>query len=166
MNLDLFENFHHQKFQQAVGRPITFVQENQSLSHQDVLRGLHYQSQQPQGKLLQVLQGHIYDVAVDIRQDSPSFGDYVGLELSAENHYQLWIPEGFAHGFLVLSEYAQVRYQLTNYWAPAYEQCILWNDPHINILWPSLSTPLIISDKDKQGRLLADHVEMRQESRL
>mgnify|MGYP000732867609 CR=1 FL=1 len=153
----MLENFHQQKFQQAVDNPIKFVQENVSLSHQHVLRGLHYQSQQPQGKLLQVLQGRIYDVAVDIRPSSPSFGCYVGLELSAESHCQLWIPEGFAHGFLVLSAHAQIRYQLTNYWSPVHEQCIVWNDPQLNIQWPIDAMAPIISEKDRHGQTLANH---------
>jgi len=130
------------------------VQDNHSRSARNVLRGLHYQIQQPQGKLVRVAAGEVFDVAVDLRRNSPTFGRWCGTVLSAENKRMLWIPEGFAHGFLVLSESADFLYKTTNYYAPAHERCISWNDPDIGIQWPSQEPPLV-SAKDQLGSLLA-----------
>ena len=146
-----FESFNHDKFESAIGRKIRFVQDNHSRSVKHVLRGLHYQIQQPQGKLVRVVQGEVYDVAVDLRKSSPSFGHWVGEILSAENKRQLWVPEGFAHGFVVLSETAEFLYKTTNYYSPAHERCILWNDTTLAIAWPDGITPSL-SGKDAQGK--------------
>ena len=148
-----FESFNQQQFAAAIGREIHFVQDNHSRSAKDVLRGLHYQIQQPQGKLVRVVQGAVFDVAVDIRQSSPTFGRWVGEILSAENKKQMWIPEGLAHGFLVLSESAEFLYKTTDYWAPAFERTLLWNDPTLAIQWP-ISTLPVLSAKDQSGDLL------------
>jgi len=145
-----FESFNQKAFNEATGLNVTFVQDNHSKSARNVLRGLHYQVQQPQGKLVRVVQGEVFDVAVDIRQGSPTFGQWVGEILSAENKRQLWIPEGFAHGFLTLSETAEFLYKTTDYYAPAYERCILWNDPDLGIDWQFDGTPSL-SNKDKNG---------------
>ncbi len=145
-----FESFNHAKFEQAIGRRVQFVQDNHSKSGKNVLRGLHYQTQQPQGKLVRVTQGEVFDVAVDVRQGSPTYGKWVAEVLSAENKKQLWIPEGVAHGFLVLSESAEFLYKTTDYYAPEYEHCILWNDETLNVDWP-LSSPPILSPKDAAG---------------
>lgn len=129
-----------------------FVQENHSLSGRGILRGLHYQIQQPQGKLVRVTRGRVYDVAVDMRRSSASFGQWVGVELSAENKLQLWVPEGFAHGFYVMSEHAEFVYKCTNYYAPQYERCLRWDDPSVAIAWPLLHGELPrISEKDAAG---------------
>lgn len=149
-----YESFNQRDFCEAIGQQVQFVQDNHSRSLKNVLRGLHYQIQQPQGKLVRVLQGKVYDVAVDIRRSSPTFGQAVGVELSAENYLQLWIPPGFAHGFLVLSESADFAYKTTDYWAAQYERCILWSDPALKIQWPMHATPLL-SPKDAAGVLLA-----------
>ncbi|MEB3902233.1 dTDP-4-dehydrorhamnose 3,5-epimerase [Pseudomonas putida] len=149
-----FESFNQRTFEAAVGAPVTFVQDNHSRSTKGVLRGLHYQIQNPQGKLVRVIQGEIFDVAVDLRRSSPTFGQWVGVHLSAENKHQLWIPEGFAHGFQVLSETAEVLYKTTDYYTPDHERCLAWNDPAIGIQWPSADPPLL-SEKDKLGKLLA-----------
>lgn len=152
-----FESFNAQKFCEAVGRETVFVQDNQSQSVCSVLRGLHYQVVKPQGKLVRVTQGEVYDVAVDIRCGSPTFGKWVGERLSADNRKQLWIPEGFAHGFLVLSETAQFQYKVTEYWHPEYERCIRYDDPDIAIRWPFPEAHLpILSAKDKMGTSLRD----------
>ena len=148
-----FESFNQQQFAAAIGREIHFVQDNHSRSAKDVLRGLHYQIQQPQGKLVRVVQGAVFDVAVDIRQSSPTFGRWVGEILSAENKKQMWIPEGLAHGFLVLSESAEFLYKTTDYWAPAFERTLLWNDPTLAIQWPVGTLP-VLSAKDQSGTLL------------
>jgi dTDP-4-dehydrorhamnose 3,5-epimerase len=148
-----FEAYNQQKFTQETGVSANFVQDNHSFSKQNVLRGLHYQIQQPQGKLVRVIAGTIFDVAVDIRKSSPTFGKWVGYELSAENKRLLWIPIGFAHGFLVLSETAEVLYKTTDYYAPQGDRTILWNDPDIAIDWP-LSAPPILSAKDEAGKSL------------
>lgn len=141
----------------AGGIPPTFVQENQSLSQRGVLRGLHYQIRQAQGKLVRVISGEIFDIAVDIRRSSPTFGQWIGIILSAENRQQLWIPVGFAHAFLVLSEQAEVVYKVTDYYAPEWERSILWNDPQIGIRWPLNDSSFpILSKKDLEGKLLAD----------
>jgi dTDP-4-dehydrorhamnose 3,5-epimerase len=152
-----FESFNQARFNEALGRPVTFVQDNHSRSARHVLRGLHYQIQQPQGKLVRVVAGEVFDVAVDLRKSSPTFGQWVGATLSAENKHQLWIPEGFAHGFVVLSESAEFLYKTTDYYAPEHERCLAWNDPTIGIDWP-LDAPPILSGKDQQGKLLA-HAE-------
>jgi len=149
-----FESFNQQRFEEAIGRSVNFVQDNHSRSIKAVLRGLHYQIQQPQGKLVRVTQGEVFDVAVDLRKSSPTFGQWVGETLSAENKKQLWIPEGFAHGFLVLSKTAEFLYKTTDYWAPEYERCLSWDDPNINIEWPNIAEPPTLSGKDQQGALL------------
>lgn len=145
-----FESFNHAKFEAAVGRRVNFVQDNHSRSIQGVLRGLHYQIQQPQGKLVRVVSGSVFDVAVDLRRSSPTFGQWVGEILSAENKKQLWIPEGFAHGFVVLSESAEFLYKTTDYWAPQFERSLLWNDADLAIAWPISSAPSL-SGKDANG---------------
>jgi dTDP-4-dehydrorhamnose 3,5-epimerase len=149
-----FESFNHARFEEAVGRPVRFVQDNHSKSTQGVLRGLHYQIQQPQGKLVRVVQGEVFDVAVDIRRSSPTFGQWVGAHLTAENKHQLWVPEGFAHGFVVLSDSAEFLYKTTDYYAPAHERSILWNDPALGIHWPQEMPPRL-SEKDKNGQTLS-----------
>ena len=131
-----FESFNQKAFNQATGLNLNFVQDNHSRSAKGVLRGLHYQIQQPQGKLVRVVRGAVFDVAVDVRKDSPTFGQWVGMELSEENHKQLWIPAGFAHGFVVLSDSADFLYKTTDYYSPSYERCLAWNDPKIRIEWP------------------------------
>lgn len=148
-----FESFNHAKFEAAIGRQVNFVQDNHSRSMQGVLRGLHYQIQQPQGKLVRVVAGSVFDVAVDLRRNSPTFGKWVGEVLSADNKKQLWIPEGFAHGFVVLSESAEFLYKTTDYWAPEFERSVLWNDTDLNISWPITTTPLL-SGKDANGTTL------------
>ena len=148
-----FESFNALDFAQATGLDVTFVQDNHSRSAQGVLRGLHYQLQQPQGKLVRVVRGAVFDVAVDIRRSSPTFGRWVGCELSEDNHRQLWVPPGFAHGFVVLSESADFLYKTTDYYAPAHERCIAWNDPDIGIAWPAGLAPQL-SAKDQAGVLL------------
>ena len=145
-----FESFNQRQFEQAINRDVTFVQSNHSRSAQHVLRGLHYQIKQPQGKLVRVVVGEVFDVAVDIRRSSTTFGQWVGETLSAENKKQLWVPEGFAHGFVVLSDYAEFLYKTTDYWAPEHERCILWNDPDLAINWPVNAAPRL-SDKDAAG---------------
>ncbi len=139
----------------AMGLPTHFMQDNHSGSRKGVLRGIHYQLHQPQGKLVRALRGEIFDVAVDLRQDSAQFGQWFGLVLSADNKRQLWIPPGFGHGFLVLSEFAEVSYKATELYAPAFERSILWNDPRIGIDWPLNGAPAL-SAKDQAGSLLAD----------
>ena len=149
------ESFNQRAYNQATGLEVEFVQDNHSRSARDVLRGLHYQLQQPQGKLVRVVHGAVFDVAVDIRKSSPHFGRWVGTELSEDNHRQLWIPPGFAHGFLVLSDSADFLYKTTDYYALEHERAILWNDPSIGIDWPLTTEPLL-STKDKVASLLAD----------
>ena len=145
-----FESFNHAKFEAAIGRQVTFVQDNHSKSVKGVLRGLHFQTSQPQGKLVRVAQGEVFDVAVDVRQGSPTYGKWLGEILSAENKKQLWIPEGLAHGFLVLSDTAEFLYKTTDYYAPQHERCIDWDDPTLSINWP-LNVPPILAQKDRQG---------------
>jgi dTDP-4-dehydrorhamnose 3,5-epimerase len=147
-----FESYNQQKFSELIGRKVTFVQDNHSRSVKDVLRGLHYQIQHPQGKLVRVVQGAVLDVAVDIRKSSPTFGQHLSMELSSENKRMMWIPEGFAHGFLVLTETAEFLYKTTNYWNREHERSILWNDPALKINWQQPSP--ILSPKDVQGSLL------------
>jgi dTDP-4-dehydrorhamnose 3,5-epimerase len=148
-----FESFNHARFEEAVGRPVRFVQDNHSKSIKGVLRGLHYQVQQAQGKLVRVVQGEVFDVAVDIRRSSPTFGKWVGAHLTAENKHQLWVPEGFAHGFVVLSDSAEFLYKTTDYYAPAHERSILWNDPDLRIQWPISSDPTLSSKDSNATRL-------------
>jgi dTDP-4-dehydrorhamnose 3,5-epimerase len=150
-----FESFNRRKFAELTGRDVDFVQDNHSRSVQNVLRGLHYQIQHPQGKLVRVVQGAVLDVAVDIRKSSPTFGQHVTVELSAENKRMLWIPEGFAHGFVVLSDTAEFLYKTTDYWFKEHERSILWNDPALNIDW-QLSNAPAISAKDAQGNVLVN----------
>jgi len=146
----LFESFNQKRFDEAVGRNVTFVQDNQSRSRKHVLRGLHYQIRRSQGKLVRVAVGEVFDVAVDLRRHSPNFGKYAAAVLSAENKKQIWIPEGFAHGFLVLSETADVLYKTTDYYAPDDERCVIWDDADIGIDWPRGIAP-ILSSKDRAG---------------
>jgi dTDP-4-dehydrorhamnose 3,5-epimerase len=145
-----FESFNQKRFEAATGQNIRFVQDNHSRSVKRVLRGLHYQIRRPQGKLLRVTAGEIFDVAVDLRRSSPTFGKFAGIVLSAENKKQLWIPEGFAHGYLVLSEVAEVLYKTTDYYSPEHERCLIWNDPEVGIDWPKDGEP-ILSAKDRLG---------------
>jgi dTDP-4-dehydrorhamnose 3,5-epimerase len=145
-----YESFNAKAFLEATGCDVQFVQDNHSKSAKNVLRGLHYQIQQPQGKLLRVAIGEVYDVAVDLRRSSDYFGQWVGVNLSAENRRQLWVPPGFAHGFLVMSENAEFLYKTTDYYAPAYERSLLWNDPELGIEWPIGEEP-ILSGKDQAG---------------
>ena len=149
-----YESFNARDFAQATGLDVHFVQDNHSKSAQGVLRGLHYQIQHPQGKLVRVVQGEVFDVAVDLRQSSPTFGQWVGVHLSAENHRQLWVPPGFAHGFVVLSESAEFLYKTTDYWYPEHERSLLWNDPEVGIAWPVQGQPLLAA-KDAAGKVLA-----------
>lgn len=150
-----YESFNQKAFQEATGLNVQFVQDNHSKSARNVLRGLHYQVQQPQGKLVRVVQGAVFDVAVDIRKDSKTYGQWVGEILSAENKKQLWIPAGLAHGFVVLSETAEFLYKTTDYYAPAHERCIAWNDPSLAIAWPIEGAPAL-SAKDATGRAFRD----------
>ena len=150
-----YESFNAREFSQITGLSVNFVQDNHSRSAKNVLRGLHYQIRQPQGKLVRVISGSIFDVVVDIRASSPFFGRWIGVELSAENRRQLWVPPGFAHGFVVTSNSAECLYKTTDYWSPEHERSILWNDPALAIEWPLTSEPML-SGKDSQGRLLAD----------
>lgn len=145
-----FESYNHAQFEAAVGRPVSFVQDNHSRSEKNVVRGLHYQIQQPQGKLVRVIAGEVFDVAVDLRRHSATFGQWFGVILSAENKKQLWVPEGFAHGFTVLSDSAEFLYKTTDYWAPQHERCIAWDDATLAIEWP-LAGPAVLSTKDAQG---------------
>jgi dTDP-4-dehydrorhamnose 3,5-epimerase len=150
-----FESFNHRDWVGKTGIDRAFVQDNHSRSIKGVLRGLHYQIQQAQGKLVRVTVGEVYDVAVDLRKSSPTFGKWIGLHLSAENKKQLWVPEGFGHAFVVLSDVAEFLYRTTDYYAPRHERCIIWDDPDIGIDWPIDFAP-ILSDKDAKGLLLRD----------
>ncbi len=150
-----FESFNQRQFNAAIGREVVFVQDNHSRSANNVLRGLHYQIQHPQGKLVRVVQGVVFDVAVDLRRASPTFGRHVGVELSAENKRMFWVPEGFAHGFVVLSDNAEFLYKTTDYWFPEYERTLAWNDAAINIAWPLQGQPAL-SGKDRLGLPLAE----------
>jgi dTDP-4-dehydrorhamnose 3,5-epimerase len=151
-----FESFNAKVFQDITGVNLPFVQDNHSKSGYGVLRGLHFQAQQPQGKLVRVVSGSVFDVAVDIRPDSPTRGQWVGEVLSSDNQRQLWIPPGLAHGFLVLSEYAEFLYKTTAYYAPQHERCIAWNDPRLDIRWPTINGGPVLSAKDAAGLSLAD----------
>lgn len=146
-----YESFNAKAFKEATGQDVQFVQDNHSKSVKGVLRGLHYQIQQPQGKLVRCVQGEVFDVAVDIRKSSPTFGKWVGEIISAENKRQIWIPAGFAHGFIVLSDMAEFLYKTTDYYAPEYECSLLWNDPSLGILWPFEGTPKLAA-KDVEGK--------------
>lgn len=150
-----FESFNAQEFAEGVGEAVEFVQDNHSMSAKNVLRGLHYQVERPQGKLVRVVAGEVFDVAVDIRRGSPNFGKWTGVRLSAENKHQLWIPAGFAHGFLVLSEHAEFLYKTTDYWYPEHERSLLWNDAQVGIEWPLEGEPQLAS-KDAAARTLAE----------
>src|ERR1039457_4364785 len=149
-----FESFNQKRFEDATGQNIRFVQDNHSRSVKRVLRGLHYQIRRPQGKLLRVTAGEVFDVAVDLRRSSPTFGKFAGIVLSAANKKQLWIPEGFAHGYLVLSDAAEVLYKITDYYAPEHDRCLIWNDPEVGIDWPKDGEP-ILSAKDRLGLTLS-----------
>ena len=149
-----YESFNRRKFAELTGRDVDFVQDNHSRSVKDVLRGLHYQIQHPQGKLVRAVQGTVLDVAVDIRKSSPTFGQHVTVELSAENKRMLWIPEGFAHGFVVLSDSAEFLYKTTDYWYPEHERAIRWNDPALGIDWHLQSEP-VLSARDAKGQVLS-----------
>lgn len=146
-----FEVFNQQKFEELTGTRFLFVQDNQSRSHRNVLRGLHYQVCKPQGKLVRVASGRIFDVVVDLREDSPSFGKHIGVYLSSRGGQMLWIPPGLAHGFLAVSKHVEVFYKTTDYYAPEYERCIIWNDPTLAIQWPIREEP-ILSEKDSRGK--------------
>ena len=150
-----FESFNHRDFAQVTGLNVNFVQDNHSRSAKNVLRGMHYQIQHSQGKLVRVSQGAVFDVSVDLRSDSPYFGKWFGLELSSRNKRQLWIPPGFAHGFLVISKSAEVLYKTTDYRHPKQERCLLWNDPLIGVEWPIVKKPLL-SLKDEHGKPLTE----------
>jgi dTDP-4-dehydrorhamnose 3,5-epimerase len=147
-----YESFNRKAFESATGLALSFVQDNHSKSLNCVLRGLHYQTQHPQGKLVRVIRGAVYDVAVDIRKDSSTFGQWVSAELSDTNHKQMWVPPGFAHGFVVMSGLAEVLYKTTDYYSPEHERCIAWNDPDLAISWPV--TDPVLSAKDRRGRSL------------
>ncbi len=149
------ESFNRKAFYEATGLDVDFVQDNHSRSSKGVLRGLHYQMIQPQGKLVRVISGEVFDVAVDIRKSSPTFGQWVGQHLTAENNHQLWVPAGFAHGFVVLTDTADFLYKTTDYYHPESERCILWNDTDLNIAWPIDYAPSL-SAKDEQGTLFKD----------
>jgi dTDP-4-dehydrorhamnose 3,5-epimerase len=148
-----FESWNARAFCGAVGHDVQFVQDNHSISNRGVLRGLHYQIEQPQGKLVRVVRGEVFDVAVDLRKSSPTFGRWVGCELGERDHRQMWVPAGFAHGFLVLSESADVLYKVTGYYAPEHEHCLIWNDPDVAIAWPLDGAP-ILNARDRQGQTL------------
>jgi dTDP-4-dehydrorhamnose 3,5-epimerase len=149
------ESYNQKVFREATGLALDFVQDNHSRSAQGVLRGLHYQLKQPQGKLVRVVRGAVFDVAVDVRRSSPTFGKWVGVELSEENQRQFWVPPGFAHGFLVLSASADFLYKTTDYYAPEHERCIAWNDPEIGVAWPAGMAPTL-SEKDRRGLSLRE----------
>ena len=149
-----FESFNHARFEAAVGRTLSFAQDNHSRSAHNVLRGLHYQVQQPQGKLVRVVHGAVFDVAVDLRRSSPHFGQWVGVTLSADNHRQLWVPPGFAHGFAVTSDSAEFLYKTTDYWYPEHERSLRWDDPTVAVQWPLQAAPQLAA-KDAAGKLLA-----------
>ena len=149
-----YESFNQKLWNEHTGLNTVFVQDNHSRSAKNVLRGLHYQIQHPQGKLVRATIGEVYDVVVDIRQNSPTFGQWVGIVLSSENKRMLWVPAGFAHGFLVCSEIAEFQYKTTDYWYPEHERSILWNDPQLGIKWP-LSTEPMLAKKDAAGALFA-----------
>ena len=149
------ESFNAKVFKELTGVTAEFVQDNHSRSMRGVLRGLHYQIKQPQGKLVRVVVGSVYDVAVDLRRSSPTFGQWLGAELSADNKRVMWIPPGFAHGFMVTSEAAEFLYKTTDYWAPEHERSLMWNDPALDVAWPLQGEPML-SDKDRKGKPLSE----------
>ena len=151
-----FESYNQKAFKQATGLDVNFVQDNHSRSAQGVLRGLHYQIEQPQGKLVRVVRGAVFDVAVDLRKSSRTFGQWVGAELTEENKRQMWVPAGFAHGFVTLSDSADFLYKTTDYYAPQFECCIAWNDPSLAIAWPLAANTPKVSAKDQVGALFAN----------
>ena len=151
-----YESFNQETFKALTGLDVTFVQDNHSKSQQGVLRGLHYQINQAQGKLVRVVKGEVYDVVVDLRQSSSTFGQWEGITLSAQNFRQVWVPQGFAHGFLVLSQTAEFLYKTTDFYAPEHERCISWDDPQLAIDWPSQGLEIQVSEKDKQGAAFTD----------
>ena len=151
-----YESFNQKAFNEATRLDHQFVQDNHSRSAKGVLRGLHYQIEQPQGKLVRVVRGAVFDVAVDIRKSSPTFGQWVGVELSEENHRQMWVPPGFAHGFLTLSDSADFLYKTTDYYALDFERCIAWDDPALAVVWPLAGNPPKLSIKDQAGVLMAN----------
>lgn len=146
-----FESFNQRRFEEAIGRSVEFVQDNHSRSAKGVLRGIHYQIRQPQGKLVRVVQGSVFDVAVDLRRASPSFGQWVGVELSGENKRQLWVPEGFGHAFFVLSDTAEFLYKTTDYYAAEHERCVIWDDATLSVDWPLAGEAPQLSAKDRAG---------------
>jgi len=150
-----YESFNFKEFERVTGLKCTFVQDNHSRSARNVLRGLHYQIQNSQGKLVRVVAGEVFDVAVDMRRSSPNFGKWVGVSLSSENKRQLWVPKGFAHGFVVISEIAEFLYKVTDYWSPEHERSLIWNDPQVGIEWPIDGQP-ILAAKDAVGKKLAE----------
>jgi dTDP-4-dehydrorhamnose 3,5-epimerase len=150
-----FESYNERAFRQATGLDVGFVQDNHSRSARGVLRGLHYQIRPPQGKLVRVVRGSVFDVAVDLRKSSPTFGQWVGAELSEDNQRQMWVPVGFAHGFVVTSESADFLYKTTDYYAPEHERCLAWNDPSVGVAWPLAGITPQLSAKDLQGQALA-----------
>jgi dTDP-4-dehydrorhamnose 3,5-epimerase len=151
-----FESFNKKKLEAALGRALNFVQDNHSLSARNVLRGIHYQLPNPQGKLVRVVRGEVFDVAVDLRRGSHTFGRWVGETLSAENKAQMWVPEGFGHGFLVVSEVAEFLYKTTDYWYPEHERCIRWDDPDLSVAWPVSGGAPVVSAKDASGSRLRE----------
>ena len=151
-----YESFNQRRFTELTGVTDAFVQDNHSKSARNVLRGLHYQIRQPQGKLVRVIAGEVLDIAVDVRKSSPSFGKWMGVNLSAENKKMLWIPKGFAHGFVVLSDSAEFLYKTTDYWAPEHERCIIWNDPDLAIDWQLKNSTPLLSGKDQAGKRFCD----------
>jgi dTDP-4-dehydrorhamnose 3,5-epimerase len=151
-----FESFNEKDFSAAVGKSVNFIQDNHSSSKKGVLRGLHYQTEHTQGKLVRVCHGAVFDVSVDLRESSATFGQWIGVELSAENKKQLWIPAGCAHGFLVLSDNAEFLYKTTDYWHAASEKCIVWNDPTLNIQWPDIGMQPVLNPKDAAGLAWVD----------
>jgi len=164
-----YESFNQKAFNEATGTSHQFVQDNHSRSAKGVLRGLHYQIEQPQGKLVRVVRGAVFDVAVDIRRSSPTFGQWAGIELTEDNHKQFWVPPGFAHGFVVLSDSADFLYKTTDYYAPQHERCIVWNDPVIGIDWPLAQHGIVqpqLSTKDQQGQSLESVRAAESERRL
>jgi dTDP-4-dehydrorhamnose 3,5-epimerase len=153
------ETFEKKRYQELLNIDLEFVQDNHSRSSKGVLRGLHFQNERPQGKLVRVVRGEVFDVAVDIRPDSPSYGEWYGVRLSEENKTQFWVPPGLAHGFVVLSDVADFEYKCTDYYAPDLEGCLLWNDPEVGIEWPAEIENPLLSEKDKLGKTLRELVK-------